>query len=289
MAIQRVRRVPAIETTEASADWLDKMRWLDSQSINLAHSRMAAVLDAISCSASHWSWLTCVLGGTLWCVLLLLFQVRDYVFSWIGIGSYWIYFDLNRILLSLLLLFFLYGLIGLYDLTARRVSRAARIGFVLSVTGLVLAVSTVFDGTVLLLDPALDLARTSDLPGLYLLFDPGPLYYWRLSDWYYPIARGLLVFLVGLGMFGFAAVKGKAMPRWLATVLIAGTLTFYMPFLFDYLYRLHLITYESNEQMDGLLYEGKLFTALVTLFGISWIWLGFALFRKREQSLTTQR
>jgi hypothetical protein len=244
----------------SSEPYLDGV-WPD-RLLGINPAKVRTVLSRLFSPLLRWSWVAAILGGMLWTAQSLL---RDANLP-LGIVSYYLRTDW---LLLISALFFLLALLGIYS-EARHSRQIARFGLLVSMAGLVWA----FAG----LGRYLPSFRSNNWPpGLDLVVtDLG--YQWPLS-WYYPAQLGLILLPIGLLFLGIAAVQTKRSQPWAVAPLILSSLSLHLPSLsVDMGLPLSYYDFEKPVFWVGA------FTGLLILFGLSWILLGYALWRAREQA-----
>lgn len=216
----------------------------------------------------RWGGVASIVGGALWIITFLLLQIylfERYSSTGIALLIQRIMFSLDAKFPAVAMLLLLFGLVGIYTKQREFPSRTGKVGFLLSSLGLVLAIIfTLTRGSGLLLggaDPSI------------IIFDG-----WQSSPsaWYSLGQPGQMILSIGLVLFGIAMLKAKVLPTNGIMLLMAGAL---MPMIAIFLL---LLSLAFNLDIDvfytrELYNQFDIFTVPALLFGVSWVWLGRAL------------
>ena len=202
----------------------------------------------------HWSWLGAMLGGLTYLGLNALLEIY-FPEHWAGSSTRlfgFSYTDYSRLLwIPALLLMF--GLIGVYNHVSKFIGRLGKIGFLLVIIGFGLEiVGNLIEfwlfGWVLV--PFLGKFRTGS---------DGSQFGYEVSGY------GTLFLMVGLLLFGIACARSAVPTKWrVLPLIIGGIYVTVLIFFFAEMLVIHAI-----------------------IFGMSWIMLGYFLWKDKTTVLTT--
>jgi hypothetical protein len=201
----------------------------------------------------HWSWLGAVLGGLTYLVLNVLLEIY-FPDHWAGSPSRVLdfsYADYSRLLWipALLLLF---GFTGIYNYVSKSVGRLGKLGFLIAVAGFgldILGNLIEFWLFGFLLVPFLGEFRTGS---------DGSQFGYEVSGY------GTMFLMVGLLLFGIACLRSTLPVRWRLLPFAIGVI--YVTVLFFFFAELIIIH--------------------AIIFGLSWILLGYFLWKDKFIELT---
>jgi|GEM_PF-3883649 len=285
MQQQRVRKIRVSDYLMADRQWDDG--WLDPA---LARLKRVAVylLPASNRQTLRWSGTATMVGGLLWIAVLLLpfSSVYPIAFRLERLTSRIISFYPGIGLLVIPMLLFLVGLLGLRAQLEWKPSWIGRIGFVLSFLGLSSSTLATFAPRWLDLDIHisrwLQYQQEPDLSKLFNIDNIGHGFSTSTMIWYNACQLGLTALSIGLVLFGIALVRAKVVSVPCVILLISSSLLIHVPpFLWD-------LAVVEGRAWEELMFLDGVFTGLLILFGLGWMWLGSVLWsrgsKKQRQS-----
>ncbi len=289
----RVRKIPSKPHPLPSEKWDDGWVRPILHQLKRPLNYLRELILENAAKVVFWSGLASTLGGLVWITLFLFVQFYmtivygDYYDSpfydyYYNIASEF-YRNMNVQLVLVPILLFLIALVGLYLYTRQQhesYSRYGWFGLKLSFAGIILVIigrlilqwlsSATYEG-LLNLSSLFQQEEQSDFQGFILL----PLHtniLWpttEVSSWYYAMMPGFLVLSAGLILYGVAAIKARILPKVGTLLLIISSMAVHVfPLAVDMLF-----PYDEAQRI----YEGGVFTLLLVLFGMGWMWLGYVL------------
>lgn len=274
----RVRKIPSKPYPLPSEKWDDgwlrpalhqlkrSINYLTELILNLAKLTLKDAAKVV-----YWSGLASTLGGLVWITLFLF--VQFYMIIVINGGYYDspfydhyyniasdLYDNMNLQLVLVPMLLFLIALVGLYLYTRAQqhesYSRYGWLGLRLSFVGIILVI--IGRLVILWLSSAMYVGHINNR--------------WMTAEvlpWYYAMMPGFLLLSTGLVLYGIAAIKARILPTGGTLLLIISSVAVHVfPLAVNMLF-----PYEEAQRI----YEGGVFTLLLVLFGMGWMWLGYVL------------
>lgn len=212
----------------------------------------------------HWGGFAAILGGVSWIFVVLFLEWQTlrrpleemhYLFP-PALDYYSVYRHINSHFLAAPMVFFSLGILGLYALQFGRRGWLGHVGFVFSVGGLFLAIMATMKPS----------AYLDEVPSVAI----DPVLWWPIAWWYNTASSGLAVISLGLVLLGIAAIRANALPGWNVLLLMIAALAIYI---------VPVLSRAVSFAGDTLLFEYGLFAGLLVLFGVSWMLLGYSLWR----------
>lgn len=283
MQQQRVRRIPVGNWLTTEDKWDEG--WLEPALVHI--KKVAAyLLPASNRQTLRWSGTATMVGGLLWIAVLLLpfSSVYPIAFRLERLTSRIISFYPGIELLVIPMLLFLVGLLGLRAQLEWKPGWIGRIGFVLSFLGLSSSTLATFAPRWLNLDISrwLQYQQEPDLSKLFNIDNIGHGFSTSTMIWYHTCQLGLIALSIGLVLFGIALVRAKVVSVPCVILLIGSSLLIHVPpFLWD-------LAVVEGRAWEELMFLDRVFTGLLVLFGLGWMWLGSVLWsrgsKKQRQS-----
>jgi hypothetical protein len=251
MAQYTIRRIPLRPRSNFEGIW-------DDGRLDPFLNRATRIIASAILFVSRLGGLSAMLGGALWIALALQLEIQR---RWFDYDAFRLQnqtvVEVLSISISFHLQLILLALICLgcvYVQHSRRASWLGVIGFLLSTVSLSWAIYL-----------------SSNVEWLSSRLLHTHLYGWPPFGWYTVVWPYLLLMSMGLGLLGKAIINSGVLPTSIVRLLIGGTLAIHLaPIL-------------------GKFEQYEIATALLLLFGISWIMLGSALLRPRKLQAASQR
>jgi hypothetical protein len=226
----------------------------------------------LSSSIVRFGGLAAILGGIVWLLLLIPLQlqmcdiVQVYEIHEPPCCDFMLLYSLNNQVLVVPILLFMVGLMALYWYVSPRLAQSKLLvaSGILAFSGIFLIIAHITEWLVLWW-----------YGGYGGLIGPGPPpveALWML--WYATFGPGIALLASGLALFGFVTRKTSLLPNSQTVILIISSLAVSVMPLFI------KSSLEDELEASAALNNSDLFMIVLVLFGVAWIALGIALFRR---------